>query len=97
MSARELEACCFAAARRHLADARVAQRNAVYFGMRRYHAGRAGRDARLLAKHWDQKRAMWLREALRVRTNIHALRAEVRRLALTLNTKGTADGLSQDA
>lgn len=69
----------FAAARKHLQDARTAQQNAVLFGMKRYKAGKLGRDARFMAHTWHQKRKLHLADALRVRKAIHHLRAELRR------------------
>lgn len=72
----------YAAARRHLKNAREAQKQALLFGMLVYKAGARGRGARMLRKTWDDKRSMWLREALAVRSKIRLLRAELRRLEL---------------
>lgn len=72
---------CYAAARKQLADARVAQQNAVIWGMQVYWAGKAGRKARMMRRYWHRRRDSHVREALRIRTKIHALRAELARLA----------------
>ena len=71
---------CYAAARKQLGDARVAQQNAVIWGMQVYKAGRTGEKARFMRKHWHRQRRSRLEEALRIRTRIRELRAQLREL-----------------
>lgn len=73
---------CFAAARRHLAAAKVAQKNALIWGLDVYKGGCRGERARMMRRHWHRQRAASLEEALRVRRKIHELRAQLRRLEL---------------
>lgn len=70
----------FASARRHLKDARVAEQNALIFALAVYKGGEPARRARFLRAYWDKKRRLHLEEALRVRRNIHLIRAEIRKL-----------------
>lgn len=75
-----LVAASFAAARRHLAAARDAQRLAILAGLDIYRAGRRGAVARMMRTNHDRQRAAHLEEALRVRAKIKPLRAELVRL-----------------
>lgn len=64
----------FAAARRHLQAARVAQENALIWGRGIYQAGYLGRTARRMTKMWSDKRAMWIGEAMAERQRAKLLR-----------------------
>lgn len=77
-----LVASCYAAARRSLERARVAQQNALIFAVDVYRGGALGRRGRRLQKEWHQRRAVHLAEVLRIRRQIRELRAELRRLEL---------------
>lgn len=82
MSENALVEAAYASARRQLKDARIAQQNAVWWGMMIYKPGKRGADARRMRKHWDEKRGAWLDRALAIRRNIRQLRVEIARLEL---------------
>lgn len=71
---------CYAAARKHLAEARKAQLEALFFGLGVYRGGRLGRDARFFRDRHDQHRREHLERALTIRARIRELRAELRQL-----------------
>lgn len=71
----------FAAARKHLVEAREAQGHAIRAAIHFYRGGRLGRVAHYDFRRWDERRTAHLQEALRIRKRIHQLRAELRRFA----------------
>ncbi len=71
---------CFAAARKALAKARVAQREAILASIDQYRGGARGRKARLAFRRYDRQRSACLTEALRIRSRIHTLRLELHAL-----------------
>lgn len=69
----------FATARKHLADAKLAQERAYTCLLDWYGGGRRGRQARRLWPMFDAHRTWHLRQALEARARVKRLRAELRR------------------
>lgn len=64
----------FAAARRALHSARVAQLNVLIWNQRIFMAGEKGANARFMVKHWSDRRAWWLGVAMKERQRAKLLR-----------------------
>lgn len=71
----------YAAARRHLAEARTHQYYALGFAAQQFRGGHVGRTARRLYSMRDAKRTESIRLAMQCRSKAKRLRAELARLS----------------